>query len=145
VAVEVETIAVTLAGVQHVAEVPTKYALRKELSLAFAYNRERGGAAIVAMCVPTLNLRKFYRDCHFDPYEFGGLAWEQLNEKGVSDAEIRAASNLLFNRFSKGLFPEVPSEGAVRDAEGFSKPTTDGSSGTPSGSTGTGGSSPAGT
>jgi hypothetical protein len=128
VANDLETIPVTLAGVQHVAEVPTKYALRKELALAFAFNKNRGAAAIVGMCVAAVGLRKYYRDCHSDPYEFGALAWEELNRKGVSDAEIEVAARGLFLKFSEGIFPNLPSEEAVRDAEGFSQPKTDGGS-----------------
>ena len=98
---------VSLFGKAHPLEMPRRFAERQELVSAWVNNKMRGSAALIGVCVPSLDLGPSLVMCDFNVYEYGAQCLDVLKSRGLADVEIMAAAVPMFNALAEGLFPSA--------------------------------------
>lgn len=110
---------VTLLGAEHDVVLPRRYAEQREL-LQLAYtNRLRGAGAVLAACVPGLEVRAKLRGYGGDVAEYGLAAWEELHDRGIDDATMVLAAQGVVEAMQDRCFPSAEE---VKERAGFSAP-----------------------
>lgn len=112
----VAPLTVTIKGVAHEVVVPDSFALRRELVLLVNQNVYRGGAALIGVCCPSLNIRSaspnMFRAAglHADIAE---RIWTELDARGITELDIVTHARTIGNAVEARAYPS-PVEVAER-------------------------------
>jgi len=132
-----KAILIELLGEKHSVRLPD-FAVREELYLAWGETLERPASAqmraycaILGLCTRLGDRAKVsYRECRFDPLEYGGKMYSWLvGEKKASPKEITSAAIQIVNLISEGMSPR---EKEVEEKENFTAPSEGTSTGSAS-------------
>lgn len=104
----VAPLTVTIKGVAHPVVVPASFALRRELALLVNINIYRGGAALLGICCPSLNIRSASPNMFRAAGLHADLAeriWEELAANGVTELDIVNSARPIANAVEAVAYP----------------------------------------
>jgi len=118
---------VTLLGTTYEVKLPTQFAIREELVVAYDAartnfsQRQRVLGAVLGLCTGIGKESGFdFVRARFDVLGYGGAVYGWLREKGVSMADVAAQGAPIVAKMEADLFPR---EAEVAAAAGFSGAT----------------------
>ena len=113
-----DTMTIQLGGEEVTLAIPASYALRCDMWMLSAENRQRGlaGALGAAWKMPH-RPKVSYAQCRYNPALYGGAVLDELIARGLSLTDIMSAGSKALALISVGLVTEEE----VKAAEDFSE------------------------